>query len=286
MSISGSIGPATLVTRWFTRNRGLALGVVHVNLLAAALPLGASIVLKQYGANTVYVVLALLVGLLLVPAALAARDYPPGADGDAGASNQAAAGGLTIGQIVRRADFWCIAVAASSIITVVMVLTFGMVTMIEGMGYSRETGALFQTIMALVGMAGSVLFGWVADKLGGFKGLATVAVGFAILLALLLLQLPYWALVVVIALLGLHGAGMVPNASRALAAKLGPESFSRAFGLSSFLSVVFTAAGLFGMNLSHKLLGNYSGSIIALIVLMLVAAPMALAGSRPVASRA
>lgn len=277
MSISGSIGPATLVTRWFSRNRGLALGLVHVNLLAAALPLGASIVLKQYGANTVYVVLALLVGLLLVPAALLTRNFPPGAGGDATSPGEAAPGGLTLAQIVKRADFWCIAVASSSIITVVMVLTFGMVTMIEGMGYSRETGALFQTIMALVGMAGSVLFGWVADKLGGFKGLALVAVDFAVLLALLLLKLPYPALVAVIALLGLHGAGMVPNASRALAAKLGPESFSRAFGLSSFLSVFFTAIGLYGMNLSHKLLGNYSGSTIALVVLMLIAAPLALA---------
>ncbi len=286
MSISGSIGPATLVTRWFSRNRGLALGLVHVNLLAAALPLGASIVLKQYGADTVYVVLALMVGVLLVPAALAARDYPPGVGRDAGNSAQTAAGGLTLGEIVRRPDFWCIAVAASSIITVVMVLTFGMVTMIEGMGYSRETGALFQTIMALVGMAGSVLFGWVADRLGGFRGLALVAINFAILLALLLINLPYPALVVVIALLGLHGAGMVPNASRALASKLGPESFSRAFGLSSFLSVFFTAVGLYGMNLSHKLLGNYSGSTIGLIMLMLIAAPLALAGSRQVASRA
>ncbi|MGE3691994.1 MAG: MFS transporter [Novosphingobium sp.] len=275
MAVTGSIGPATLVTRWFGKNRGLALGLVHVNLLAAALPMACAMVLKSFDAQTVYIVLAGLVAFLLIPATLGARDYPPGAAGSGGDA-PAPAAGLTLVEIAARPAFWCLAVASSAIITSIMVLTFGLVTMAEGMGYTREIGAFLQTLMALCGMAGSILFGWLADKLGGFKGLALLALNFAILMGLLLFKLPYPALLVVIALLGLHGAGMVPNVSRALAATLGQESFSRAFGLSSFLSVVFTAAGLYGMNLSMHLLGNYSGSIIGLVALLLIAIPLAL----------
>jgi MFS family permease len=193
---------------------------------------------------------------------------------------QAAPGGLTLREIVSRPAFWCLAVASSAIITSIMVLTFGMVTIAEGMGYTREQGAFLQTLMALSGMAGSILFGWVADRLGGFKGLALLAFDFALLMAMLLFKLPYPALMLVVALLGLHGAGMVPNVSRALTSALGQESFSRAFGMSSFLSVIFTAAGLYGMSLSHKILGDYSGSTVGLVALLLVAIPLAFAASR------
>lgn len=281
MAITGSIGPATLVTRWFGRNRGLALGLVHVNLLAAALPVVCSLVLKESNSTgTVYLMLALMIGVFLVPATLAARDYPPDTGTAPAGANAQAAGGLTLGQIVQRPAFWYLAIASSAIITAIMVLTFGMVTMAEGMGYSREEGAFLQTIMSLSGMVGSILFGWLADRLGGFRGLALLAFDFALLMILLVLELPYAALVVVIALLGLHGAGMVPNVSRALAATLGRESFSRAFGLSSFLSVAFTAAGLYGMNLSHKMLGDYSGSTLGIAVLLLIAVPLALTAGR------
>lgn len=284
MAVTGSLGPATLVTRWFGRNRGLALGLVHVNLLAAALPIACAQVLKHSDAQTVYIVLAALVGVLLVPATLLARDRPPG-DVSSSGDAQAPASGLTLGQILARPAFWCLAIASSAIITSIMVLTFGLVTMAEGMGYSRDVGAFLQTVMALSGMAGSILFGWLADKLGGFKGLALLAFDFAVLMALLLLKLPYPVLVGVIALLGLHGAGMVPNVSRALAATLGQESFSRAFGLSSFLSVVFTAAGLYGMNLSFHKLGDYSGSTIGLVALLVVAIPLALTARKWSATR-
>jgi hypothetical protein len=99
-------------------------------------------------------------------------------------------------------------------------------------------------------------------------------------MAILMFKLPFPALLLVVALLGVHGAGMVPNVSRALTATLGQESFSRAFGLSSFLSVIFTAAGLYGMSLSNKALGNYSAAIVGLVVLLLIAIPLALAASK------
>jgi sugar phosphate permease len=277
MAVTGSIGPATLVTRWFGRNRGLALGLVHVNLLAAAVPIASAKILEHSSAQTVYIVLAVLVGALLLPASFAARDYPPGAQS---ATDAAHAPGMTLSEIIRQPAFWCLAIASSAIITSIMVLTFGLVTMAEGMGYTRKDGADLQGIMAIAGMAGSILFGWVADRLGGFRGLALVAFNFAILMLLLLFKLPYPALVAVIALLGLHGAGMIPNVVRALASTLGQESFSRAFGLSSFLSVAFTAAGLYGMNLSHRLLGDYSGSQIGLVALLLLAIPLALSARR------
>ena len=284
MAIAGSVGPATLVTRWFSRNRGLALGLVHLSIVVAIMPLLCNWVLAQYGAQTTYLMLAVLVGVSLVPATLAIRNYPPGEGVVHGASGHHGTSGamqpadtLTVGQIIRRPAFWALAGASGIVIMSLLVLTFNMVPLAESLGVGRDQGALLQSIMAFAGMAGSIIFGWVADKLGGARGLALLAGGMAVLFGLLLLDLPFAGLAVVIGLLGLYGAGMVPNLSRSLAHSLGQGSFSRAFGLSTAVGVPLTVIGVMGMGAVYTRTGSYAPAIIGLAILLVVAVPLALA---------
>ena len=289
MAIAGSVGPATLVTRWFSRNRGLALGLVHLSIVVAIMPLLCNWVVEHYGAQATYLMLAVLVGVSLVPATLVIRDHPPARDDQPDLSvsqvlnpEVTAPDTLTVGQIVRRPAFWALAVATGLVISSIMVLTFNMVQLAESLGISRDHGAMLQAIMAFAGMAGSIIFGWVADKLGGARGLALLAFDSAVLFALLLLDLPFAALVVVIGLLGLHGAGMIPNLSRALAHSLGQGSFSRAFGLATACGVPFTVIAVMGTAAIYTRTGSYAPAIAALAVLLALAALAALTaqGSR------
>lgn len=283
MAIAGSVGPATLVTRWFSRNRGLALGLVHLSIVVAIMPLLCNWVLEQYGAQTTYLMLAVLVGGSLLPATLAIRNYPPGGDALHGVLGQATAAAteasdtLTVGQIIRRPAFWALAAASGIVIMSLLVLTFNMVPLAESWGIGRDQGALLQSIMAFAGMAGSIIFGWVADKLGGARGLALLAGGMAVLFGLLLLDLPFAGLAVVIGLLGLYGAGMIPNLSRSLAHSLGQGSFSRAFGLSTAVGVPLTVIGVMGMGAVYTRTGTYAPAITALAILLAIAVPLALA---------
>lgn len=282
MAIAGSVGPATLVTRWFTRNRGLALGLVHLSIVVAVVPVLSNWVLSRYGAQATYLMLAGMIAVGLLPFTLMIRDRPPGASGEGAEGAQAGPeGGLTVPQLVRRPAFWALATSAAAVITGIMVLTFNMVPIAQSLGLDRGHGALLASIMAFSGMGGSILFGWVADRIGGSRGLALLAFNMAVLFALLLLDLPFAALVVVIGLLGLHGAGMIPNLSRALADALGAETFSRAFGLSTAVSVPFTVIGLWAMGAAFAATGSYVLALDAVIALLLVAAPLAfLAGGR------
>jgi MFS family permease len=219
--------------------------------------------------------LAAIVGICLVPATLMIRDKPPHSSElseEAGAEENS----VTVGQIVREPAFWGLSAVAAIIITSIMVLTFNMVPLAESLGIDRARGALLASIMAFSGMAGSVLFGWVADKIGGARGLALLAFDSAVLLGLLLLDLPYAGLAVVIGLLGLHGAGMIPNLSRALAHSLGREGFSRAFGLSTALSVPFTVVGIMAMGTAFTRTGSYAPALTGVAVCLLVAVPIAL----------
>lgn len=283
MAIAGSVGPATLVTRWFSRNRGLALGLVHLSIVVAIMPLLCNWVLEHHGAQTTYLMLAVLVGVSLMPATLAIRNYPPGGgavhdvSGHAASAVTDASATLTVGQIIRRPAFWALAAASGIVIMSLLVLTFNMVPLAESLGIGRDQGALLQSIMAFAGMAGSIIFGWVADKLGGARGLALLAGGMAVLFGLLLLDLPFAGLAVVIGLLGLHGAGMIPNLSRSLAHSLGQGSFSRAFGLSTAVGVPLTVIGVMGMGAVYTRTGTYAPAIMGLAILLAVAVPLALA---------
>ncbi|HEX8058026.1 MAG TPA: MFS transporter, partial [Novosphingobium sp.] len=184
MAIGGSVGPATLVTRWFTRNRGLALGLVNVSFVVAVMPLLCNWTLKTYGASATYLMLAAIVAILL-PFTLLVRDHPPGAQALLAADGTSETpGSMTVGVIVRQAAFWALAIAAAIVITGIMILTFNMIQIASSLGVDRDQGALLQAIMSFAGMAGSILFGWVADRIGGARGLALLAFDFAVLLGL------------------------------------------------------------------------------------------------------
>ena len=283
MALAGSVGPATLVTRWFSSNRGLALGLVHLSLVVAVMPLLCTWILAHYGAQATYLSLAVLTGVILFPATLAIRDYPPGAQPQAAqdtAANVAAPDSLTVPQIIRTPAFWAIAVVAGIIITSIMMLTFNMIQIAASLGITGYDAALLQAIMSFSGMAGSIIFGWVADRIGGGRGMALVAFDSAVLLLLLQLDMPYAARAVVIGLLGLHGAGMIPNVSRALAHSLGSGSFSRAFGLQAALSVPFTIIGIAAMGASFDATQSYGMALNGVAVVLLLAIPLSLYAAR------
>ena len=283
MALAGSVGPATLVTRWFTSNRGLALGLVHLSLVVAVMPLLCTWILENWGAQATYLTLAVLVGVILFPATLLIRDYPPGAAATSATQARpapAAPDSLTVPQILAAPAFWAIAIAAGLIITSIMMLTFNMIQIAGSLGITGYDAAFLQAIMAFSGMAGSVLFGWVADRIGGARGLALLALNSAALLMLLQFDMPYAARAVVIGLLGLHGAGMIPNVSRALAHSLGAGSFSRAFGLQAALSVPFTIVGIWAMGAAFDATGSYDFALTGIAVLMLATIPLAFFAAR------
>ena len=284
MALAGSVGPATLVTRWFSSNRGLALGLVHLSLVVAVMPLLCTWMLANYGAQATYLTLAVLTGVILFPATLAIRDYPPGAQLEA--AEVAAPDSLTVPQILKTPAFWAIAMVAGLIITSLMMLTFNMIQIAASLGITGYDAALLQSIMAFSGMAGSILFGWVADRIGGGRGIALIALNSALLLLLLQIDMPYAARAAVIGLLGLHGAGMIPNVSRALAHSLGSESFSRAFGLQAALSVPFTIVGIAAMGLAFDRTGSYGLALNGVALAMLLGIPLALYAASRKLSRA
>lgn len=284
MSLAGAVLPPTLVTRWFNRNRGLAIGIVHLPVVVTIMPLLSNWVIEHYGVEAVFLLLAALCGLVLLPATLLVVDHPPGETArdavQTGDERRGAADGLSIPQLLRNPYFWALALAVSAMNTSVTLLGVHIVAMAEAWHLSRENGALLASTMSLCGMAGSILFGVVADRLGGARTVALVVFDGVVLWLLFLFGLPFPALLVVIGVMGMHGSAGIPAASRAYADVLGAASFSRAYGLSATVTLPLTVLCIIGTGTVYRLNGDYTVTILVMAAYCAVGVPLALFGGR------
>ena len=282
MSLTGSVGPATLVTRWFTKNRGLALGIVHLPVVIAVLPVPLNWFVEHNGAVISYLTLAVFAAILLVPLTLLTVDHPPGGEAPAPepAEQRTADGSFSVAQLLVRPKFWAICLAAIASMSSSVLLGSLLVPMGLSWGFTRAESALIQSIMAAVGILGSVLFGWIADRIGGVHTLALVAFDCAILWLLLLLQPPFAATALIVGLIGMHGAGAIPGISRAIADTFGQASFSRGFGLNTIIGLPFIAFAIVGSAGVYTATGSYAPALAAMAGYFAIATVLALLASR------
>jgi MFS family permease len=275
MCLAGALLPPTLVTRWFKSNRGKALGLVHIPVVVAITPVAISVLLGSYGAAACYAVMAALTAVVLLPATLMVRDHPPGEGvGEANDAAAAGGGGATVAQIVTSTRFWGFAIAACTIMMGAVVLGTHLVPMAQVWGMDATHGATLAAIMSLAGIPGSILWGWIADKLGGGLTLTIAALGCAVLWSLLLVGPGFATGAVLLALLGMHGTAAIPVMGMALSEAFGPASFSRAFGLSNLITLPFTVIGVQAASAIYVNTGSYNGLILAMVVVFLVVAPL------------
>lgn len=286
MALNGALLPATLVTRWFSRHRGVALGFVHLAILIVILPPFCTWTLEHFGAQATYLMLAGLTVLVLLPATLLVRDYPPGQEPAAQPGGALKPGvseddrALSVVQLLARPRFWAFSLSVAAINTSSLILTAHLAPMGHFWGFDPYRSALLLSVMSFAGMAGSVAFGWVCDRLGGALTLAVLSLDAGILWLFLLLGLPYPMVVLIIGLIGFHGAGAVPGMARALAAAFGQASFSRAYGLYQALSLPITIIGVSGTAIDYQRNGNYTLAILGMVAYFLIGLLLALAASR------
>lgn len=276
MALSGVVLPSTLVTRWFDKGRGRVLGLVHVPVVVAIVPVLSSILLARYGAPFTYAAFGVLIALILVPASLMIIDYPPG--GVKGAANtetltQVSPAAATASQILRSPRFWAFAVAAAIIITGIVVLNTHLIPLAGTWGISTTAAATLISVCALAGIPGSIMWGWIADKIGGGPALALCALDCAVLWAVLLTDPSYPVALLVIGLMGMHGSASIPLMGMALSEAFGAASFSRAYGLSNLMTLPFTVVGIQAASAMFVKTGSYVSVMIVLIAAFLLVAP-------------
>jgi predicted MFS family arabinose efflux permease len=279
MAIMGSVLAPTLVTRWFLRNRGLAIGLVHLPIMVAIMPIATEWLIQHVGLQSTFLVLAAVPLLTTLPASFLLQDWPPEvrqSEGD-GVAKPASHGPIfTIGQMLRQPRFWALTLSVSVPNTSSVLLGTHLVSMAESWGIQPLAAAGLASIMSLVGMVGTVALGLVSDRLGGARTLAIMAVADGVLWLCLLTHPSYPMLAAIIGLIGLFGAGAVPAISKAYADAFGRASFSRAIGLMPAVMIPAMAIGLIGPGMVVRIHGNYVPVILGMAIAFAASTVLAL----------
>ncbi|HEY7542611.1 MAG TPA: MFS transporter [Methylomirabilota bacterium] len=158
--------PTTTVSRWFVDRRGLALGILlaGLNLAFVTGPRLSAFLIERFGWRTTYLLLGALVWVLAIPGSLLTR-FPP-ASSSAGSDRAAASGGSTVREALADRRLWLLVTAWMLLGFNQMMMSIHLVSYVKDRGVTLERAALALTILGTGTIAGRILVGMAADRLG------------------------------------------------------------------------------------------------------------------------
>ncbi len=229
-------------TRWFTRNRSLAVALVFTS----------------YDWRTAMLVIGDLAWLIVIPAALLVRE--PSALG-AGAVSAAAAGGeggeFTVGQALRTPQFAAIALTNFACCAAHSGPIFHMVTHAIDNGVTAMAATTVLGVAGLASLSGRILCGLMADRIGAKRmllmGLALQAV--AVSLYVFTRELASFYAVAVV--FGFAYGGAMPLYAILVREYFGARIMGTVFGAVGSVATLGMALGPWAGGWLYDSLGSY-----------------------------
>lgn len=241
--------PTATVSRWFRNRRGLALGIVLAGLNLAYVtggPLSAFLI-NRVGWRTAYVLLGILVLAIAVPASLFLSAAPIGN----GSRSQVAHVGrgtasdlrsrrssvpteLTFHEAVRDRRLWFLLASWFLLGFALMIVAVHMVPYLHDRGATLEGASLALTIYGVSAIAGRLLFGVTADRLGTRSTFWFCSVAQVLSLTLLLAGPSTWLLYLLIMWFGLGAAGTDTAVAKGASEVFGIRAIGAIIGIVGF----------------------------------------------------
>jgi MFS family permease len=248
----------SLVSRFFDRRRGIALGILGTGFSLGGLAVvpGVAVMINQLGWDGSFLVSAAVIVAVFVPIGLLVvrnspaevGQFPDGAKYAAGVV-PAAPTGLTLAVAIRTPNFWVLAAAVTLFFFGMFGWMIHQVPFYESVGISTTTGSLIVSASAGLGIFTRLIFGFFADRIRSMElaalGLAAFLFGGMATLSIttgpvgIVLFLGFWVV----------GAGGGPMMEALL--------LTRAFGVKHFATIfgVFLVVETLGQVLSPVLAG-------------------------------
>ncbi len=293
----GSVPCSAVVSNWFKKSRGTAIGLMSSGIGAGGviIPPLVGHLLTTVGWNGAYFTLALIVWLAIIPVSLIvirtkpaelglypdnATEPPVESAGGRGSSLD----GIPLSIAIGTAAFWLIAMSF-------VLSAFGRMGALQSqgpnlidLGFSAATAAVALSIIGFGSGVGKFIFGWLCDrtslKLAGAIGILLQTAGILVILNVTSnSQMPtIW---VYSLLLGLGAGSWLPIVSMLTSGSFGLRYYGSIFGVISLLLNVGTAAGPLVAGLMFDSMGTYRAAFIVCTILSIVAVPMILLVRRP-----
>jgi MFS family permease len=272
MTLTGTLAAQTLVSRWFTDNRGFALGIsaIGTNVGGIILPILVSAWLLQVGwRDTLNNLMFLAVALVLPLTFLVLSRSPTPASNleSGGASDQRV---WTTREILTTSIFWIPFCGLAPLSMAFGTLQFNLGIIVRDIGLDTAVTGNLIALTSVCMVAGKLFFGIMGDRVDHRKlyWIANVATIIALLLVLYAQTLP--VLVVATVATGISGGGILPLMGLMYSSRFGVVSFGRVMGFG-MLTIMAGAVSPIGAGWVYDLYGSYSIALVTLALIMLPA---------------
>ena len=288
---AAAIGPLaanTLVTRWFIRHRGKALG-----LAAVATSLGGVAVvplmawnLDRFGWRMALVlqgaiILVVVGALVLWRIRSRPQDLGLTPPADAGTVSAVQSRQWTVGELVRTRDFWFIAFSVGLIFGINQSVLASLVPYATDAGIGLAQATLLVSALSVCSILGKLLFGAVADRYDK-RRLLLVPVACTLLQLVTLVSEPSFpVLLVICGLAGFAIGGELPVWAALVGERFGQVSFGTAMGLMSPVNTVIGLLAIGFVGGAFDTSGSYAMPFTVLSGFVVLSGVLTLLISRP-----
>lgn len=271
----GSITSSYLVSRWFERRRGLALGLTTIgaSVAAVAFPPLSSLLIESAGWRQTFIVYGISM-LILVPPAMLFAYTPrsvPEHERKARAARPADGPLLTLRQMARIPAFWIITMCCGTMMGVNGALMISMVPYALVRGFDLHQGAALVSLIGAGAFIGKLSFGLVADHMdlrwAQRLGLLTMAIAIGLLVS----DGGYALLGAASFIFGLGLGGMMPVWAALVAHIFGAQNCGSALGATRAAMTPLAIGGPMLTGFVVDLTGGYRLAWLLFLALLLSA---------------
>lgn len=268
MSLSGPLMSQSLVTNAFDKNRGTALGICALGTSVGgfSMPVLVTYLLELYHWRYVFMILATMIGVGILPAAFwVLKNIPK-------TVQQAADGhkSMSTGDLLKDANLYKLAVVFFIPSTLFVGVLQNIGLQATDMALSQQQAGAVVSMAAALMAVGKFLTGWLADRIRH----ATI---YYVLVSLVGLSLYVTAtadgflqLAIGVAVLGASAGGVIPLVSTMAATRYGAANFGRAMGVLMSSSCLSGLAPL-AAGLLRDSTGSYESAFLLFIPLVVPA---------------
>lgn len=259
LSTAGSMVIIMLVSSWFLKHRGLAIGIALLGTSVGGIvlsPLNAYLI-AEIGWRPAFRWLALLPLAVALVVFLLVRGTPRDAGrqavGQSAASGDLKQFGSTFSEAIRTQTFW--AIGASGFLTYYSILALfnHLFLHMRGLDFDPATAARTLAVLGALAASGKILIGWLADILDRklvFLGCLTLMLVGVSMLASMSIELIWWS----IAITGLGWGGLFTLYNMLAVNNFGLREIGRINGAINFME---SLGGGLGIWLTGKLFDVY-----------------------------
>lgn len=298
VAASGPVITTLVVSNWFIRRRGMAIGAMSMGAGTAGIiftPLVIVYLLPHLGWDKTYLTYAGITAVLAIPlAVLIIRTHPAdkgllpdgrntweieGIAEDRALSNQ----GLPFRNALTTQAFWLLAFAIF-IVSSHMGIMQNQIPHMEDLGFSAGIIASAMSVLAAMSTISTLIFGWLSDKIK-VKFTATIAISLITIAIVLLINIssssPDWLLVLYTVLMGLGIGGWMPTMSLLTSVNFGLLAYGTIYGsLNAFQSISAGTSPILSGYLFDQT-STYEWAFIITAIVVVLGIPSILAIRRP-----